>query len=486
MSDSQKQMRNASLYMIPFIVGNAIPILTLPIFTRILTVEDYGVYALSSVYALFVTGIANFGLTIGYERNFFESKDIRKIAGLLFSTVLFVLFTFIFFGFLTYIFKDFLSLKIIGSTKHADILFWSYCATGIMALKTYYLSFFKNTENAKAFVLYTIDESVIGVLFSLFFVVNLKIGLIGLIWGQLLASSLIFIALSIKFLRMLPFEIDFNGLKSSLKLSLPLTSRIFFGVISTQFDKYMIGLLGTLGGVGVYNFGQKIGNISFTFMTALQNVFAPQVYKRMFDMGEDGKSAIGKYLTPFMYISVGGSLLLALFCEELIILLTPKPYHGAIDVVSVLCLLYSTYFFGKQPQLVYEKKTNLLSYITLTSIVLNIIINIPMIKYFGYIGAAYGTLIAGIISGSISFFLSQKYYSIKWEYKKVVTIYGILFTSTLLVIILRDLFVAYTYIAILKIFFVGIYVVIGYKFNILTPVLLTLKKTTLFNLKKNN
>jgi O-antigen/teichoic acid export membrane protein len=90
MPDSQKQIQNALLYMVPVIVGNVIPILTLPIFTRILTVEDYGVYDLILVYALFVTGIANFGLTIGYELKFFESKDLKKIAGLLFLTVLFV------------------------------------------------------------------------------------------------------------------------------------------------------------------------------------------------------------------------------------------------------------------------------------------------------------------------------------------------------------------------------------------------------------
>ena len=149
MLDSQKQIKNASLYMIPVVVGNAIPILTLPIFTRILTVDEYGVYALTLAYALFVTGIANFGLTIGYERNFFESKNVKKIAGLLFTTVLFVSFTFTFFGFLTYIFRDFLSLKIIGSAKHGDILFWSYCATGIMALKTYFLSYFKTTNSTE-------------------------------------------------------------------------------------------------------------------------------------------------------------------------------------------------------------------------------------------------------------------------------------------------------------------------------------------------
>ena len=41
----------------------------------------------------------------------------------------------------------------------------------------------------------------------------------------------------------------------------------------------MLGLLSSLGGVGLYDIGQKIANTSFTFMTTIQNVFAPQVYK---------------------------------------------------------------------------------------------------------------------------------------------------------------------------------------------------------------
>ena len=150
---------------------------------------------------------------------------------------------FLSFGLLTYLFKFKLSQWIIGSPAHANVLFWSYCTTGIVGLKTYYLTYFKNTENAKVFVKYTIDESILGVLFSLFMVAYLRVGVIGLVLGQLFASLIIFTILSLKFTRFLSVSFDRNALRDSLKLSLPLTPRIFFGVIGSQFDKYMIGLL---------------------------------------------------------------------------------------------------------------------------------------------------------------------------------------------------------------------------------------------------
>ena len=67
-----------------------------------------------------------------------------------------------------------------------------------------------------------------------------------------------------------------------LIISLPLTPRFFFGVINTQFDRYMLGILGSVGGVGLFEIGQKIGNIIFSFITALQNYFSPKVYQMFF------------------------------------------------------------------------------------------------------------------------------------------------------------------------------------------------------------
>ncbi|MCX5727088.1 MAG: oligosaccharide flippase family protein, partial [Candidatus Saganbacteria bacterium] len=415
MATKEQQIKNSFVYLVPVVLGNLLPLITLPIFTRILTKEDYGILALAQAYAIFVTGLANFGLTIGYERNYFEHKEPKKVSELLYSTLAFVSISFIVCAFFTYIFKSSFSKWIIGSPDQGNILFWAFCSAGIMGLRNYYLIYFKNKENAKAFVWYTIDESILGVLFSLFLVVYLRIGVIGLIWGQLLASLIILSILSTKFVKLHKLAFNLEILKDSLKLSYPLTPRIFFGVIGSQFDKYMIGLMSTMGGVGVYSIGQKIANVVFTYMTAIQNVFSPQVYRRMFDLGEEGKAYVGRYLTPFCYVSIFLGLLISLFSEEIIYIVTPPSYHGATDIVIVLSMLYGSYFFGKQPQRIFAKKTYMTSVLTMISIGLNIAINIPFIMKWGAIGAAWGTLLAGLISGAISFVVSQHYYEIKWE-----------------------------------------------------------------------
>lgn len=478
------QLKNTLWYMLPVVVSNVLPVVTLPIFTSIISVADYGVYALTMVYAVFCNGLSNFGLTAGYERNFFENSETRKRAGLLFATLTFVITTFIIFAVFTFIFRSTLSEIIIGSKTYGNMLFLSYSGAGVMSLKTYFLTYLKNSENPKSFVWSTVGESILSTSISLYFVAYLRIGVSGLIWGQLIASLIIFFVLCIKFLRMIPFSLDFLALKHSLNLSLPLTPKIFFGVIGTEFDKYMIGLIGTVGGVGVYNLGQKIGNIGFTFMTAIQNVFAPQVYQRMFTLKEKGGESIGRYLTPFLYISISGSLFIALFSEELIRLLTPESFHGAIDVVCILSLLYGTYFFGKQPQLIYAKKTSLTSGLSLLGIFLNIGINIPFIKIWGMIGAAWGTLCAGLITGVISFYFSQKYYRIQWEFNKLIMIFGLFFTCTIGTMLLRHYMVVYELRLVIKLLCLGFFVFLGNYIGVLSKENLLVVKHIIFSRSK--
>lgn len=483
-STNSKQIINASWYMLPVVVSNALPIVTLPIYTSIISVSDYGVYALASVYAVFCNGLSNFGLTTGFDRDFFENRELQKRAGLLFATLTFVITTFLIFAVFTFIFRSFLAQIIIGSKTYANILFLAYCGAGVNSLKTYFLIYLKNSERPKPFVWSIIGESFLSTFITLYFVAYLRIGVSGLIWGQLLSSLIIFFVLSIKFLRMMPFSLDFLALKYSLKLSLPLTPKIFFGVIGTEFDKYMIGLIGTVGGVGIYNLGQKIGNISFTFMTAIQNVFAPQVYQRMFTSKEEGGDSIGSYLTPYLYISIAGSLSVALFSEELIRFLTPESYHGAIDVVCILSLLYGTYFFGKQPQLIYAKKTGLTSGLSLLGLVLNIGINIPFIKIWGMIGAAWGTLSAGLITGVISFYFSQKYYRIRWEYDKLIIIFGLFFTFTIGTMLLRHYMVVYELRLVIKLLCLGFFVFLGNCIGVVSKENLLVVKQMIFSRSK--
>ena len=465
---SNQVLKNSFFYIIPIVVGSLVPIVTLPIFTRTFTPVEFGILTLAQVYAIFMNGISNFGLITGFERNFFESNENSKRISLLYSIVLFVIiFSFIFL-IITLAIENFVLNNIFKIYGYKYILVLSYLTTAISSLKLYFLSYFKNTEDAKSFALYSTDETIFSILFSLIFVFCFKLNIYGFVVGQLISALLVFGLLVIKFKRINPISFDFDSFKSALKISLPLTPKVFFGILNNQIDKYLIGILSSIGGVGVYNIAQKVANSTFTLMTAIQNVFSPKVYRLMFEM--ESKRAgkyIGLYLTPFYYVSIFFSLLVSLFSEELIFILYPPAYYDAINITSVFTMLYASYFFSKHPQIIYSKKTWLSSLLFIISIILNVVIGIPFTKTWGPIGTAWGTVFSGFIWGILYFYISQKCFYIEWEKKKIFIISGIFIFSTIFLILLRYFQVDYLYKISFKFFSLFSFIYFGFYFKII-------------------
>ena len=102
------------------------------------------------------------------------------------------------------------------------------------------------------------------------------------------------------------------------------------------------------------------------------------------------------------------------------------------------------------------------------SIVLNIIINIPFIMKWGAMGAAWGTLLAGLTSGTVSFIVSQRYYKIRWEYRKIAPIFMIFFGSAVTMILLRNLGISYEMRVVVKLVSLVGYLYLGVKLNFIS------------------
>lgn len=482
-SDGMKQIKNSLLYFLPVIVSTVIPIMTLPVFTRILSKEDYGLLALAQIYGTLINGLANFGMQLAYERNYFEYRDSnKKTAQLLYSVLLFVTLNFVVLASFTFVFGSIISKMITGSNEHGVFLFWVTISYFLSGISYYYLTYFKNSEEARPFVTYTVAAGLINLVIAVVLVAYYKIGVIGLVYGQISAGVIIFLILSCKFVASHPPTLSRSILSDTLKIGYPLTPRIIFGVISKQSDKYLIGLLGSIGGVGIYSIGQKISLTVFSYMTALENVFSPRVYSKMFDAKENASDSIGMYLTPFVYISTSLALLVALLSEEIVSVLTPSSYHGAIDIVIVLAMFYGVQFFGKLSglQLLYARKTHVTSMLTLVTIGFHLAVSIPFILMWGAIGAAWAMLFGGIGSLVVWFVLGQHYYRINWEYVRVAVVFLVFLLSAILMIILRDLMIAYYLRVLVKLSLIVIYLYVGAKIQVVTRNnLLLLRKAVL-------
>jgi O-antigen/teichoic acid export membrane protein len=465
--------------MIPVVVGNLIPIVTLSVFSRVLTPHDYGVWALAVAYGVFTTGLANFGLGVIYERNFFQFKEGDQPAGLLYSVLVFVAGAYLICICGTWLLRNRISLFLVGDLEAARLVFWATCATGFAGLKRYYMTYLRNTTQAKTYVWFSIDETLLTTVFSLLFVVYFRTGVIGLAWSQLSAAALVFTLVTARFVRTLRPSFSWPLLLHSLKLGLPLTPKVFVGAAAKNLDKYLIALLASVDSAGVYSIGQKLSYMVFGFMSALENVFAPQVYERMFGLGPAGGKSIGRYLTPFVYVSVAMAVAVSLFSEEALIVLTPKAYHGAIPVVNLFTIYYAIMFFGKQNQLVYAKKTYLLGVLTIVNLASNAVFNVIFIKHFGLVGGAVGTLMGGIVSVVVYNLVAMRFYRIEWEARRLAGIYGTLLAAAAVTMLLRNAGVDYVWRLGAKLVICGAYAGLGVYLSILTRENLTIARSVI-------
>ena len=134
---------NLLWFIFQFGIKNLIPFITLPIFTRYISLEDFGIYALVIFYATIVTGIINLGLLNIYDRTFFElSHDKRK--SLLYTVILFVLFLFSIFFILTNSFQEVIAEFFFRKKELKNYLLIALWFQAFKTLNLYFLSYLKN------------------------------------------------------------------------------------------------------------------------------------------------------------------------------------------------------------------------------------------------------------------------------------------------------------------------------------------------------
>jgi O-antigen/teichoic acid export membrane protein len=356
----------------------------------------------------------------------------------------------------------------IGQARYRALLLLSVVATGATSLKTIYMTYLRNSEAAGSFARYTIAERLLAAAASLLLVAGLRVGVNGLVIGQLIGTAGILAVLAGRFLRTLPISFDAACLRDALRIGFPLTPRALLSVASKNFDKYLVGQIASIGGVGIYSIGQRVAYVGFTYVSALENVFVPQVYDRMFSLGERGGASVGAYLTPFAYAAAAIAFGIAIFAEEALRVLTPVSYQSAAPMVAVLSLFYGIQFFGKIPQITYARKTHLVTILAGVTLALNVGFGIACIRQWGVIGAAWGTLGAGLVSTALTLVVGQRCYRIEWEYRRLTAIFGLLFAGVFAAVAMRQAGIDYAVRLAAKLAMLGAFAALGGRLRYIT------------------
>ena len=430
---------SAIWYLVSTAAAAAMPLAVLPFITRALSPEEYGAWVLAYAYGSFVSATASVGLPVVYERSYFEEKKAGDRAALLWTTTAFVCAALGLATLATWVWRDPLAVALMQDHPHPALLFWTTCAVCAAGVKNYFLVYLRNTGEARRYALFSLQEAVLGALASVLLVAWWQVGPLGLALGPLAAAVLVLVQLAAHFMRRLPLAFAWRPLRDLLVLAFPLLPRVALGVFGQVFDKWLVGLVAATGGVAAYSIGQRLAYVVFIFSTSLENVFQPRTYRVMFESPGAG-ATIGRMLTPFVYATVGVALAVGLAAEEALAVLAPASYGGALGVATVLSVYFALLFFGKQPQLLYAKKTGLVSALSSAQVLLGAAAMWFLATRYGAVGAAAGMALAGTLMTVAVVLVSQRYYLIVYESSKLALMYAFLAGALVLVhVMLHDL-----------------------------------------------
>lgn len=475
-----KDIENTFIYLAQSLVAGVCTILLYPIITDNLEPDVFGLYVLSTVYASIIIGIANLGCVAGYERNFFLHENSSVKTGSLLSTVqVFVAVVFLLVVLLGWLTRDAVSLFLFKDTAYSDLWWLVILGVGLSSFSQYYLTYLKNSGFASAYFKMTVLQVGVNFVLTYCLFIYFDLGVFSLAYAFLISNIVLLFSLLMHQFYRLSLGFDLSLLKDVLIISIPLTPKVLFGFLNTQFDKIMLGMLSSLGNIGVYAIAQRIALSVFSLMTSLDRVFKPNVYRMLFSDADREK--IGKYLVPYIYMSIFPAIVIILFSSDLLSLLVSESYLGGASILVVLCIYYSMMFFGKicGTQLTFAKKTWLTSKLMLWGVMLNVILNIPMIMIWGGLGAALATTLAGFIMIFVYYYYAQQYAKIRWVFVDTFKIYSILFVSSLYVLAVDFNVISSTSINILfgKLAILLMFIFLGWQIGLLS-------KSNILNIRK--
>jgi O-antigen/teichoic acid export membrane protein len=415
---------HALLYMAPTIVQAVIPLVTLPIFTRVLSREEYGLWAIATAVGALVAGTLGLGLQVGFERNYFAAPDDSARGKLLYSVLLFAAASQLL-GFLVLLmFAPSIARRFMESATHSNLIVLAFLVSAVGSLKMFFLTVLRNQERARDYAKFSIDELVLGAAISLVCVLWLRTGVAGLLIGPLLGSTAVTVALIVWFAKRVRFGIDGAQLRDTLQVSLPLAPRALLGAAGNQLDRLVLGAVGSLASVGVYAVGQRMAQLVFAFMTSLQSVYQPSVYRMLF--AGDSPRAIGSYLMPFAYASTAVAAGVIVFANEIVSVIAAPEFGQAGLILGILSVHYGLMFFGKQPQLAFARRTDIVSWLSVVSILMNAASIYVGVKMGGAVGAAWGMLAAGVVSGSLALVVATRFAPISYPAFPTLLVFGAL------------------------------------------------------------
>lgn len=395
---NSKALKSGIWYTAANFLTKSIGIITTPIFTRLLTKNEIGAYGnytswLSIMTILIALTLESTFISAKYEYE--EEFDSYVSTMMLFSSVSAVIWLVLF-----NLFSRFAVERM-----HIDITYINCMCLYLVFLPV--VNLFQAKERYrfgyKKSVLISCLIAVGTALVSMLMVVTMQNKLTGRIWGSALPTIIIGAVLAVLLLRA-GHKFKFDYIKYAIPICLPFIPHLLSMTFLNSLDKMMITDLRGEEENALYTIAYQCSSVVTILVTSLNTAFAPWLGEKLHeDAFEEIRSFSQKYVLIFLYFALG----IMLISPDIMMIMGGKPYMEAEYVMPPVMLgcvcqfIYTMYVNVEQ----FKKKTIGMAIASVSAALTNYVLNYFLIPRYGYIAAAYTTLISFIWLLGVHMFL---------------------------------------------------------------------------------
>lgn len=411
--------------------NKGIALLSTPIFTRILTEDQYGTFAIFQSWFniliiftslnLFLSGYTKGILKYKQDLNGFTSSQLGLTSVL----------TFIFF--MIYIFN----MEFWTNVFELSPLLMLFMFVELLFMPAFEFWMAKERFNYsyKKVVFFSIFMSVFGIGLSIISIYFSNYKLEARVFSDVISK--VIIASPLFFLIFFKGKKIFNKeyWKYALAFNIPLIPHYLSNYVLNQSDRIMIGKFVGTSQAAYYSVAYTISMLMFLLVNALNNSLTPYIYKSL-----DSKKVdkLNKNILPTIVLVALMTLMVMLFAPEIIRIFAGKNYLEAIYIIPpVATSVYFIFIYSLFSCVEYfYQKTSGIAIATTFSALINIILNYIFIKKYGYFAAGYTTLVCYILLSICHYLFYKKI--VKNNFSNKTNIYNdkMIFTLGIVLIVL--------------------------------------------------
>ena len=190
--------------------------------------------------------------------------------------------------------------------------------------------------------------------------------------------------------------VDIQYWKFSLALSIPLIGYSIASQILSTADRIMIDKLVDESSVGIYGTIYSISSIFTMVWTAINASFVPYLYQNIEKKEDHSVRKISfTLISAYAFVAV----FLVLVAPEIVRILATEEYYGAIYIMPPIAAgVFLTSVSNMYSNvLLYLKSSKHIMYASMIAAAANIVLNYIFIKIYGYMAAAYTTMVCYMI-----------------------------------------------------------------------------------------